>query len=94
MEKIDSTTRILLSHFIVIFTSGSVLFFITIFLMETSSSNEVEEATDEQPKVPRDLGHDNRMFADETGLPHLANKSHHNMQHPHPHHAKYENSKL
>lgn len=74
---------------------GSVLFFITMFLMETSPSNAVEETTDEQPKVPRDLGHDNRMFADETGLPHLANKSQHHMQHQPPHHhAKYENSKL
>jgi len=74
---------------------SSVLFFITIFLMETSPSNAVEETTDEQqPKVPRDSGHDNRMFADETGLPHLANKSQHHMQQQHPHHAKYENSKL
>jgi len=73
---------------------SSVLFFITIFLMETSSSNEVEETPQEQPKVPRDLGHDNRMFADETGLPHLANKAHH-MHHQQPHNqAKYENSKL
>lgn len=64
------------------------------FLMETSSSNVVDETTQEEPKVPRDLGHDNRMFADETGLPHLANKPQHHMQHQQPHQAKYENSKL
>lgn len=63
--------------------------------METSSSNDVEVTADEQPKAPRDLGHDNRMFADEAGLPHLANKSQHRMQHQQqPNHAKYENSKL
>lgn len=92
MQNCDGS---LANIFLTIFNSltGSVLFFITIFLMEPS--NVVEETTDAQPKDPRDLGHDNRMFADETGLPHLANKSqHHNMQHQQPHHAKYENSKL
>lgn len=57
--------------------------------METS--NEAEDSVVEQPKLPRDSGHDNRMFADETGLPHLANKAHHMQQQQH---AKYENSKL
>lgn len=65
--------------------------------METSaSSDEVQETTEDQPKVLRDVGHDNRTFADETGLPNSANKNQLHLHHQQPHHAKYnvENSKL
>lgn len=53
-------------------------------------SVEVADAISMPPtNVPRDNGHDNRVFADETGLPHLANGK------PHQQTLRnFENSKL
>lgn len=41
-------------------------------------------------ELPRDIGHDNRVFADETGLPHLANGKRHQPEAL----RNFENSKL
>lgn len=70
---------------------GSVLFLITIFVMEPKVV-EADTAALPTPAsaLPRDIGHDNRVFADETGLPHLTNGKRHQPEAL----RNFENSKL
>lgn len=59
--------------------------------METSSNDDavIEPTTEQnqQPKIPHDNGHDNRVFADETGMPHLNRP----MQNHYNHNGQYNN---
>lgn len=55
---------------------SSVLFFVTIFLMETGSAAPTIQPTTtaaQNGSTKRDTGHDNRTFADDSGLPYLTN---------------------
>lgn len=52
------------------FSTGAFLFFFTMFFMEVEPKVDVE--IHPTPKIPSDQGHDNRVFADERGVPHLA----------------------
>lgn len=50
---------------------SSVLFFVTIFVMEVGTKAIIQPTTTSVDK--RDVGHDNSTFADENGLPYLSN---------------------
>lgn len=75
---------------------SSVLFFVTIFVMEVGSKPVIQPTTHHtnvSSIEKRDLGHDNSTFADENGLPYLSNGQ--NLQHHSPRTIhNVENSKL
>lgn len=51
------------------FIAGSVLFFITIFVMEPSSEKQQQSDKVPTPRVMYDNGHDNKVFQAGEGLP-------------------------
>lgn len=78
---------------------SSVLFFLTMFVMETGTKPATVQPTTNQTMnattlpVKHDFGHDNSTFADENGLPYLSNGR--NVQHHQPTTIhNIENSKL
>ena len=53
----------------------------------------VADETQSTPKIPSDRGHDNSVFADERGIPHLARPASNAPRQPHYIH-NIENSRL